>query len=45
MNTKLMKKLADDQYSSITKGIIYYIKHMYIQPFIAWKRIDQKFDV
>ncbi len=30
---KFLKKLADDQCTSITKGSIYYIKHMYIQPF------------
>ncbi len=30
---KFLKKLADDQCRSITKGSIYYIKHMYIQPF------------
>ena len=29
---KFLKKLADDQCSSITKGSIFYIKHMYIQP-------------
>ena len=28
---KILKKLADHQCSSITKGCIYYIKHMYIQ--------------
>ena len=27
------KKLADDQYSSITKGTIYHIKHLYIKHF------------
>ncbi len=30
---KVLNKLADDQYFSITKGSIYCIKHMYIQPF------------
>ncbi len=30
---RFLKKLVDDQYSSITKGSIYYSKHMYIQPF------------
>ena len=30
---KFMKNLADDQCSSVTKGNIYYIKHMYIHPF------------
>ena len=29
------KKLADDQFSSITKDSIYHIKHMYIQPFTS----------
>ncbi len=28
-------KLPDDQCSSMTKGSIYYINHMYIQPFTA----------
>ncbi len=28
-----LKKLADGQCSSITKGSIYHTKHMYIQPF------------
>ena len=28
-----LKKLSDDQTSSVTKGSIYYIKRMYIQPF------------
>ena len=31
----LLKKLADDQCSSITKGSIYHINHMNIQPFIT----------
>ncbi len=30
---RFLNKLADDHCSSITKGSIYYIKHMYIQPF------------
>ncbi len=30
---KFLKGLADDQSSSITKGSIYYIKHLQIQPF------------
>ena len=30
---KFLKKLADDQCISITKGRIYHIKHEYIQPF------------
>ena len=37
-----MKKLADDQCSSITKGSIYHIKHMYTQPFttvVDWPEI------
>ncbi len=39
---KVLKKLADDQPSSITKGSIYYIKHMNIQPFsmeVDWPKI------
>ncbi len=40
---KLWKKLADDQCSSITKGSIYHIRHMFTQPFtthgsgLTWK--------
>ncbi len=30
---KFLKKVADDQCSSIAKGSICYIKHMYVQPF------------
>ena len=30
---RFLKKLADDQCSSITKGSICHISHMYIQPF------------
>ena len=30
---RFLRKLADDQYSIITKESIYHIKHMYIQPF------------
>ncbi len=30
---KLLKKLADDQFSTITKGNIYYIKYMNTQPY------------
>ncbi len=30
---RFMKKLADDQCSSITRSSTYYIKHMYIHPF------------
>ncbi len=39
---KFLKKLADNQCFSITKGSIYYIKHMYIQPFnteVDWAEI------
>ncbi len=39
---KFLKKLADNECSSITKGSIYYIKHMYIQPFsmeVDWPEI------
>ena len=32
---KFLKKVTDDQSSSITKGSIYYIEHMSIQPFTA----------
>ena len=40
---KILKKLADDQYSSITKGSIYYIKCMFIQSFsmeVDWPEIS-----
>ncbi len=30
---KFMKKLTDDQCSLLTKGSIYYIKYIYMQPF------------
>ncbi len=30
---RFLKKLGDDQCSSITKGSIYHIRHMYIHPF------------
>ncbi len=30
---RFLKELAGDQCSSLTKGSIYHIKHMYIQPF------------
>ena len=33
MNGKFLKKLAEDQCSAKTKGSIYSIKHMYIEPF------------
>ena len=39
---RFLKKLADDQCSSITKGSIYHINHMYIQPFttvVDWPEI------
>ncbi len=39
---------ADDHSSSITKGSIYYIKHMYIQPFsmeVDWQEISHQMDV
>ncbi len=39
---RFLKKLADDQYSSITKGSIYCINQMYIQPFttvVDWSEI------
>ncbi len=41
---RFMKKLADDQCSSITKGSIYHIKPMYIQPFTTVMD-DQKLHV
>ena len=31
---RFLKKLADDQRPSMTKGSIYYMNHMYIHPFI-----------
>ncbi len=39
---RVLKKLADNQYSSITKGSIHHVKHMYIQPFttvVDWSEI------
>ncbi len=39
---RFLKKLADDQCSSITKGSIYHIKHMYMQLFrmeVDWPEI------
>ncbi len=30
---RFLKKLADDQFSSVIKGSIYHIKHMPMQPF------------
>ncbi len=39
---RFLKKLVDDQCSSITKGSIYHINHMYIQPFntvVDWSEI------
>ena len=30
---KFLKKLADDQYASIAKSSIFYIKHIHLQPF------------
>ncbi len=41
---RFLKKLADDQCSSITKGSIYHIKHIDIQPFIMgvdWPEIGR----
>ncbi len=37
---RFLKKLADDQCFSITKGSIYYIKHMYIQPNLFTTVVD-----
>ncbi len=45
---KFLKWLAGDESSSITKGSIYYIKHMYIQPFsmgVDWREIWHQMDV
>ena len=39
---RFLKKLADDQCPPITKGSIYHIKHMCIQPFTLGV-IDLKF--
>ena len=39
---RFLKKSADNQFSSITKGSIYHIKHIYIQPFttvVDWPEI------
>ena len=39
---RFVKKIADDQYSSVSKGRIYHIKHMSIQPFalgMVWPEI------
>ncbi len=42
-----LKKLADDQCPSITKGSIYITHYVHYSTYIllAWKWIDQKFDV
>ncbi len=40
---RFLKKLAGDQCSSITKGSIFLIKHMYIQPFttvVDWPKTE-----
>ncbi len=40
---RFLKKLADDQCSSIAKGSIYHITHMYIHPFttvVDWPEIE-----
>ncbi len=45
---KFLKWLANDQSSSITKGSICYIKHMYLQPFsmeVDWWEICHQMDV
>ncbi len=42
LKERFLKKLADDQCSSITKGSIYFMKQMYIQPFttvVDWPEI------
>ncbi len=45
---RFLKKLADDQCSSITKGSIYHIKYMYIHPFtivVNWPEIGGLMEV
>ncbi len=45
---RFLTKLADDQCSSITKGSIYHIKHMYIHPFttvVDWLEIGSLMEV
>ncbi len=45
---RFLKKLADDQYSSISKGSIYYIKHTSIEPFamgMGWPEINHLMEV
>ena len=43
---RFLKKLANDQSSSITKGSIYHVKHVYIQPcttIVDWPEISTVF--
>ena len=45
---KFLKWWADNLSSSMTKGRIYYIKHLYIQPFsmeVDWREIRHQMDV
>ncbi len=45
---KFLKWLADDQCSSTTKGSVYYIKHMHMQPCsmeVNWQEIWHQMDV
>ena len=42
---KFLKKLADDQWSSITKGSIKLYQTYILYNLVAWKWIDQKFDI
>ncbi len=42
---RFLKKLADDQCSSIIRGSIYFMKQMYIYNLLPKQWIDQKFDV
>ncbi len=45
---RFLKKLADDHCSSITKGSIYHVKHMYVQPFttvVDWPEIGRLMEV
>ena len=47
-NGNFVKKLTDDQSSSITKESIYHIKHMYIKPFttaVDWWEIWRLMEV
>ena len=48
VSEKFLKWLADDQSSFITKGSIYYVKHVYLQPFcmeVDWQEIWHQMDI